>query len=173
MQPVSGCIFMISVRKSSSFELFFHTQEAFLLDVLKHFLNNGFELATVPLEMALCVYTVWNHGVSRICGFLPFVKLETLLAIFPRYYFFSLYSFSSFSETPVTDVRDTGTILILGPLSQFSSLLFTLDNFYWSIHFYFWFRNLHLDLLYHFYFPIEIVHLSTHFKIFFPLGILY
>lgn len=49
-------------------------------------------------------------------------------------------------------------------------LLFTLDNFYWSIHFYFWFWNSHSDLLYHFYFPIEIVHLSTHFKIFFLLG---
>lgn len=87
--------------------------------------------------------------------------------------FFSLYSFPSFPETPLTDVRDTGAILTLGPLSQFSSLLFTLDNFYWSIHLYFWLKNSRLDLLYHFYFPIEIVHLSTHFKIVFLLGILY
>lgn len=63
------------------------------MDVLKSFLN-GFELATVHLEMALWVYTVWNHGVSRICDFLSSVKFETLLAMFPRYHFFSLLIFS-------------------------------------------------------------------------------
>lgn len=127
----------------------------------------------VHLEMALWVYTVWNHGVSRICGFLSFVKFETLLAIFPRYHFFLFTHFLLF-------LRLQGqTLETLVPSSPWDlSPSFPLSYLHWTIFIglfisIFWFQNSHLDLLYHFYFPIEIVHLSTYFKIIFLLGILY
>lgn len=128
------------------------------LDVLKIFLNNGLELAEVWPEWALWVFTVWSHQVSSICGFTSFVKFETLLVIF-----------SSFPETPMTDVEtlacpsdSSGSFFSLSYLYTGKFLLVYLGHCMISVLF--WAPKFTLGSSLYFYFSVETVHLSTHFK---------